>query len=413
MKAMWRFSPLFLLYFFYILFFSQSETFGDEIRYVGYAENLLNGFYTTRDTPNLINGPGYPLYLAAFLALKLPLLVPKLFNAVLFFLAVFFFYRTLRFFVPAKQATFFAYALGLYWPIIICTRWNLTESLAIFLLCSFMYVMARLQRLEKNSLAYSLLAGIIIGYLALTRDIFSYVILAGLLLSVLYYLLFRDRRAARWAGVLSIGFLMVVPYLAYTYSVTGRYFYFSSNGGEQLYWMSTKHEHEFGSFILLDSVYERRRTTIHPGHVAFVDSIYAMPPVARNDVLMARAKENIMRNPKGYIKNVIANALRLISDGPESNRYQGWYTYKALFTNLLFLAPFLLSLYPAWVHRKSIPFELLSLCLFILIYLGGSVLVAAMVRYFALAVPFFLLWLAFFYTHLIQISFENKYIKKA
>ena len=90
MKDLLKFFPLLLLYFFLVLTRGQSALFGDEIRYFAYAENLTQGFYTTPDNPNLINGPGYPLYLAAFVALNLPPLAPKMVSAVLFFFAIIF-----------------------------------------------------------------------------------------------------------------------------------------------------------------------------------------------------------------------------------------------------------------------------------------------------------------------------------
>ncbi len=410
MKAILKFIPLLLLYFFYVLLTSESRPFGDEIRYLGYAENLLKGFYTAADNPNLINGPGYPLFLAFFVALDLPLIVPKLGNALLFFGAVCFLYGALRFYVPSRQATFFAYALGLYWPVIIYLNATVTEAPAMFLLCGFMYFMIKLQREEKRRPAHMIAAGLMVGYLALTRDIFSYVILCGLVLAVAAYVLFRRAEAVRWAATLGIGFLVVVPYLYHTWSLTGRYLYFSSNGGEQLYWMSSALPGEYGAFFSIDSLYERRSAElVRPEHIPFVDSIFHLPYVERNDALVAEAKAKIWGNPAGYIKNVIANALRLVSDGPTSYSPQGWYVYKYLFTHLLYLIPLLLSLYPAWRFRKSIPLEILALCLFMAIYVGGSLLVTALARYFVMVIPVILLWLAFFFTHTIRLSFENRW----
>ena len=40
---------------------------GDEPRYLGYANNLLNGFYANPNNPELTNGPGYPLFIALLL----------------------------------------------------------------------------------------------------------------------------------------------------------------------------------------------------------------------------------------------------------------------------------------------------------------------------------------------------------
>jgi hypothetical protein len=409
MKDLLKFTPLLILYVFLVFTRGQSELFGDEIRYFAYAENLTQGFYTTQENPNLINGPGYPLYLAAFLSLNLPPLIPKLFSAILFFLGIFLFYKTLLFYIPKKGATFFAYILGLYWPMLIRLQWNNTEPLVIFLLCGFIYLMAKIQKSQKNTKLNIFLAALMVGYVALTRDIFSYVILVALILSLVYFLISKDKMALKWAATLGLGFLVVVPYLAYTYSLTGRHLYFSSNGGEQLYWMSSSLPGEFGSFKSIDSLYIGKSGIVDSSHVQFIESIYDLPYVERNDALISRAKENILQNPKGYVKNIIANIFRLIGHGPSSFEYQVWATYKYLLTHLLFLVPLLFTIIPAWIHRKSVPREFYFLLVVILIYFGGSILVAATSRYFVLTIPFILLWLAFFYTHMVQFSFVNKW----
>lgn len=412
MKRILKFLPLLGLYIVYIFLHAENNLFGDEIRYVEYARNLAQGFYTTQENPNLINGPGYPLYLAAYLVLGLDLAVPLYSNAVLFFLAVILFYKTLLLYVPKKKALLFSYGLGLYWPLIIALERNNTEGLAILLVCSFVYFMARLHHQKASDRWNTIFAAMSAGYLALTRDIFFYVILVSLMALGVYFLFFRDKRILKSAKVLSLAFLVICPYLLYTYSLTGRYFYLSSNGGEQLYWMSSRGKGEYGSFVSIDSVYEGRYKHVPTIHTQFIESIYHLPYVERNDALVEKSVQNILSNPVGYLKNLIANALRLVGNGPSSWEYQGWYQYEYLFTNLVFVLPVLLGLYPIWLYRKYIPTEMYVLAGFMLIYTGGSLAVAAISRYFALVIPVLILWAAFVYTHFVQISFENKLAKK-
>lgn len=411
MKEILKFAPLLLLYILLVLINHQEALFGDEIRYFSYAENLTKGFYTTADNPNLINGPGYPLYLALFVCLGLSPLIPKLVSAFLLFLGILIFYRALKFIASKKTATFCAFVLGIYWPLLIRLKWNNTEPISIFLLCIFIYTIIRITQSKGFQPFLIIYGGICIGYLALTRDIFSYVILVAMVVSIVFYVISRNKVAIRWMIVLGIGFLMVIPYLIYTHSLTGRHLYFSSNGGEQIYWMSSTLDGEFGSFMSIDSIYHRKNTRADAIHVAFIDSIFEMPYVDRNDALVTKAVENIKANPTGYGKNIIANVLRLVGHGPATGEYQVWATFKYLFTHFLLLAPFLLSLYPAWKFRKTVLLEIWFLAGFILIYLGGSSLVAAINRYFVLAIPFILVWLAYFYSNMIQISFKNKSTK--
>ena len=52
---------------------------GDDGRYLSFANNLLNGFYSLpKPNINLWNGPGYPLYLVPFLALSIPIVFIKI-----------------------------------------------------------------------------------------------------------------------------------------------------------------------------------------------------------------------------------------------------------------------------------------------------------------------------------------------
>ena len=55
--------PFLVLYVVLVLVFHKDAMEGDEGRYVFFAENLSQGFYSPRDEINLWNGPGYPLVL--------------------------------------------------------------------------------------------------------------------------------------------------------------------------------------------------------------------------------------------------------------------------------------------------------------------------------------------------------------
>src|SRR4030042_3798868 len=94
--------PLFVLY---CIIFSLSANgsldYGDEPRYAMYAENLTKGFYAPTDTRLLWNGPGYPLLLSPFVIFKVPWIYAKMLNPAFIFLAVCFFYTTIRSFAPA------------------------------------------------------------------------------------------------------------------------------------------------------------------------------------------------------------------------------------------------------------------------------------------------------------------------
>jgi hypothetical protein len=65
----------------------------DEARYLDYARNITQGFYAEPENPDFVNGPGYPLVLAALLKLNAPLFLMRQLNALFMALAAWFSHR--------------------------------------------------------------------------------------------------------------------------------------------------------------------------------------------------------------------------------------------------------------------------------------------------------------------------------
>jgi len=408
MKKLFKFFPLFGIYVVLVLLFSKNELVNDEVRYYMFAQNLVNGFYTEADNPNLISGPGYPFYLYPFVKWSLPYLFPRLGNAVLLFFSVIFIYRTMLFYSSERMATLLAYGFGLQYPMLEWLWINFSECLSVLSICGFIYYAAKSLRSERPAARDLVLAGFLLGYLALIKVIFGYAILMALFLSGIYYFNYRNALGIRSIWILTVAFAVTLPYLIYTHQMTGRYFYWGSNGGEQLYWMTTHYPKEYGSWVESTSVLWRRIPDMHPEHTRFYDSVYTKPWVEMNDLFMKKAIQNIKKEPSAYLYNMVANIFRFISDGPYSYQHQSLRTYFYLFLNMLVIIPFLFSLYPAWVHRHDLPIEIITLFSFITLYLGASLLLCTVARYFVMVVPFLFPWFAFVYSHFIQISFCNK-----
>ena len=92
-KNYWFFLlPFLFLYTFIVLKFYAEKLDGDESRYLMYANNLLNGFYSPKSEIFLWNGPGYPILLIPFVFFQLPLIFIALFNAILAYLSLIMFY---------------------------------------------------------------------------------------------------------------------------------------------------------------------------------------------------------------------------------------------------------------------------------------------------------------------------------
>lgn len=410
-KALIRLLPLLFLYVIYVLLFAKNELHADEVRYHMFAENLVNGFYTTADNPNLMNGPGYPMFLAAFFSLGLPFIVPKLANALMAFFSVFLLNRSLAHYVPEKIALISSFVLGLYYPMFKWMRLMFSDILSLFILCLFIFLVLKLLRRKAFSLTQMIIPAILLAYLIWVKVFFALVVLTGIITAVLYWLFIRKRVVLKWAALLLFGYLLATPWLIYTYQMTGRVLYWSSNGGEQLYWMSSHLDKEYGNWIESTSVFNRDFPNMDERHLMLYDSAYTMPWVERNDHFFHIAKENIKNDPGGYIYNVISNAIRMVADGPNSYYNQSLRPYFFLFFDLILLVPLVLTIIPAWKNRKALPFEIRAVCFLILIYWGGSIFIASIQRYFIVVVPFILLWTTFIYHHFVQISFEDKWSK--
>ncbi len=402
-----RFAPLLILYTLIILFYSSGILEADEPRYVMYAENILAGQYTDPDMPELQNAPGYPLYLALFLALGLPLGVPKLLNAGLMFLAVVFFYKSLKIYVSEKSAVLAAYALGLYYPMFRWLIYNISEALSIVVICAFMYFALKALRRTKITFTSLLIPALLLGYLILVKLFYQYVVLFSFLFTLAAWLVYRRKKLLGFSAILIMGYLVAaVPYLSYTYSITGKTFYWGTQTGQKIYWMTVPYEGEFGKWFPMDGVIEGRFPELHPDHRKLFTSLEGMTPMEKNEALVRISKDNIKKYPGNYLFNIIPNTLRLLFAypmhlHPNLNMY-----YYAGINSLLFI-PFLFSLVPAWIYRRRIPTELYALMLFSLIYFGGLCLIPTVPRYLFMMVPAMLLWTAFVLSYFVKISFPD------
>ena len=106
------FLPFLVLYIIFVFIFPTTGHQGDEERYLMFADNLVHGFYSPPAPDiNLTNGPGWPIILAPFVALGLPLMCITVMNAFFYYLSAVFLYKALRETVSQKLTLFFS----LFW----------------------------------------------------------------------------------------------------------------------------------------------------------------------------------------------------------------------------------------------------------------------------------------------------------
>lgn len=418
-----RFLPLLGLYFLFVLLKAQDALIGDEGRYLQGARNLLEGFFASEETLFLWNGPGYPLYLALVLVAGLSPLAAKLGNAMFLFLAMVRFHGSLTLLREASGAgpggerfrLLATYALGafllLHGSLI---EQLMTEALSAYLIsaAAWHYLFSlRAQPCSGAARIQTALAGFHLGYLALTKVFFGYALAAGLLASGAW-ILARVARAAkgrklsaatgeapsaafRAAAACAFGTLLCVPYLAYTWSLTGKAFYWGNSGGSQLYCMTLPEDTLLGDWLNFDAVLEH--PDFFPGQAPFYRALAAMDYVRRDEAMKAAALRNLRSHPWKYLRNWRANVNRMVFGYPVS-RYPG--SDSELRTGnrgVVQALPFYLGAFlaaPAWRLRHRIPSGAWVCLGFALGSLAALSLLSAIPRMVFPLLPLLGLWMA-------------------
>ncbi len=404
MKRIKLFFPLLLVYLIFIILFSSNELSSDEPQFLEYARNLSNGFYSPKTKIDLVKPPGYPLFLLPFVALNLPLIIPKLFNAIFLFLAVFYFDKTLRLYIDRKNTTIYSYLLGLYIPFFPYIPLLITESLSLFLMCVFIFTFCNMNGRKKQSWHQLLFPALLLSLLAMTRFIFGYVILAGILLFLFFRFVSSSNFATRALVVFILASVLCIPYLLYTYTLTGKLFYWGTNGGSQLYWMSSPYPNEYGDWHMeKDALDQEGSPELYKNHGEFFESIAHLSAFKKDEIFKRKAIENITKYPIKYLQNWLANLGRLVFNYPYSYLPQTLLKYIYIIPNAFLLVIGVLCLYPSWIGRRHTPPSIKYLLVVASVLFMGNSLLSAYPNYFIIIVPIFLLWIAFVINKVITI----------
>jgi hypothetical protein len=108
---------------------------------------------------------------------------------------------------------------------------------------------------------------------------------------------------------------LCVPWLVYTYSVTGKAFYWGSSGALSLYWISATSSHERGDWHGADSVFSDPNLSQHR---PFFRSLEGLDLNAQNTKLEHAAISNIEHRPFKFARNVVDNVSRMLFNTPYS-----------------------------------------------------------------------------------------------
>jgi hypothetical protein len=241
------------------------------------------------------------------------------------------------------------------------------------------------------------IASTFLGYLALTKIIFGYVTLIGLLVLCLLYLWKKKEVYKKSLLVSLFALLFCMPYLFYTFSLTGKIFYWGTSGGIGLYLMSVQYEGKLGDWNVLKE---------YPKDI--FEGLDNMSTPEMDDEIKRRAVRNIIKNPGKYFNNWLANVGRLFFNYPYSSRdQQKISTYFYLIPNMFLVVISLFCIYPTFTGRKIVPYEIYALIYFGLIAVGGHSLVIATNRQLWPLVPVFSLWIFFVATRVVKIQIQK------
>lgn len=414
--------PFLVLYAFIVYLFHTDEMIGDEGRYIQFTKNLLKGFYSPPAPDiNLINGPGYPLFLIPFVALNVPLICITLFNAVFHYLSVVFLCKSLCVFLSRNKAIAISICWGFYFLAYQEMPSILSEYITVFLISLFIYTTLKSFSAERFKLPLLILSGFLFGYIVLTKVIFGYVLV---LLFVYCLILFIRNRSSilykKGIIILSAALLTILPYIIYTHSLTGRIFYLSTEGGKVLYWMTSISEKEYGDWNnmnfnanCMDPEAFCNADLIRKNHEKDFEKIMSSQGLLSiDDAFKEIALNNIKTHPIKYIKNWFANIGRLLFGFPASYYFQTPTSLVRVFVNSFLLVFVFISLLFSLKNWKRLPFAMCFIMLFAFLYLGLSSLVSAYPRQFNVVVPVLLLWISYCFDQSIQLKINwNKEAK--
>jgi hypothetical protein len=410
------FLPVLIALIIYILINPTNGT-GDEARYMWYAKNMIHGFYSP-PAPNvtLTNGPGYPMVLIPFILLKLPLISMTIINAFFYYLSIIFFFKALKETVSYPMTLLFSFGWACYYIAFQNLPYILTEPFTYFLISVLIYSMVKAFNPEnKARTKFLIITGIVLGYIVLTKMIFGHILVFMLIGSALFWIFSKNKLHFRKMFIISsIALLMAIPYLIYTYSLTGRLFYWGF-GNDTLYCMSTPYEGEYGDYKrglginkIEDGNYniQGADSILKAHHQAEYDIINKYTGIERDDVYKKIAIQNIKEHPLKFIENIVYNVGRLIFHYPFSHAVQRPKILLVFPINGAILTLMIFSLIPTFINWRKIPAYLQFLLILTLLYLGASAIVTAYVRMFTIIVPILLFWIAFIVQNTLKFSLK-------
>jgi hypothetical protein len=310
-----------------VLFFAISliapSHYDDEGGYISLAHRITHGRYVTGDQsamldskpgyPDLWFGPGLPLLLTPLVEAHAPLWVLRATGPLLLFAAVALSYLLIRLRSGPRIALAGAYCIGLYPP-----TWTLlsnihSELLAAAALAGGLLGMTSYLRAPRHRTL--ILTSLSFAVLALTRVEYGWVCSIVFCVFAASWVATRSIVARRVALIFAVALLCCVPWLTYTYHVTGHPFVWGNSGALSLYWMASPFRSDLGDWHQADAVFTDPRLAPHR---PFFETLVGLPLAEQNVRLESRAVRNIREHPLKYARDIGNNISRMLLNRPYS-----------------------------------------------------------------------------------------------
>jgi 4-amino-4-deoxy-L-arabinose transferase-like glycosyltransferase len=319
----------------------------DEPNYLYFAHNLIHGQYAVAadqaDGSYLWHGPGLPLVLAPLVAADAGIHSMRLIGPACLLTAGILFSLLLRRWVSGWLALAAGMSLALFPPFLRMLPKLYSEPLALALLTASALALAKSQ--ESGRVRWAVLAGFLAGWMVLTRPDVGWILMVGLVL-IAGIAVWRRRRVDALSLVcVAVATLVCVPWLAYTASLSHKFPYWESSGGESLYWMAAPTGNgswESTPSVLTDPHWLAERPLF--------EHLVSLPQVTRDAHLQHAAIELIRKHPDTYAHHMLDNVSRMVIGGPYSFEATGAGRYLLYAVpDLALLVALLLAL---WILRR-------------------------------------------------------------
>jgi 4-amino-4-deoxy-L-arabinose transferase-like glycosyltransferase len=199
----------------------------------------------------------------------------------------------------------------------------------------------------------------------------------------------HDAAARRLVAVAAIAVLTCVPWLAYTYELTGHAMYWGTSSGESLFWMSPTVPGETGQWHSPGAIRTDPALAVLRAPFRRSDRL---DPVRRDLALRRQAVANIRARPALYARNLAANVGRLFWSMPMRSRRSLVRTGADVLFNTLLLAALAWAARALWRRRGDLPAETAPIAAFAALAIGAHLPASASPRMLLPVVPA-LLWL--------------------